>query len=74
MPVMVLGVFSYPGVAKDTNNIIINNTSNYNQSSITHFLAFFQVRVCQSINQSQTGIYTFCVRTQWHLRGRLGFG
>nr|DAH00966.1 MAG TPA: hypothetical protein [Crassvirales sp.] len=28
----------------------------------------------QSINQSQPPSDTICVRTQWHIRGRLGFG
>ena len=37
--------FLYPGVTKDVNNIINNNTSNHNRISITHLLAFSQRHV-----------------------------
>lgn len=63
--------FSYPGVTKDINNIINNNTSNHNRISITHLLAFSQHHMCQSINQSQPPSDTICVRTQGYIHGRL---
>ena len=64
MLVIVLGVFSYPGVTKDMNNTINTNTSNYDWISISHLLAFSQHHIYQSINLSPTGLNTICVRTQ----------